>query len=305
MKSQLSLDATLVCDPDLSDSNLVKTHRFVNRDQFDVAAKHCNAASTPMLTRSEEPTEFWSSWNLSRLRRELCEQSIQAEIGSVFDCTKINDEGIVQTYVRKKMSFAEFVDEGISRNGASPYYLTEWPVFDEEPRLMKRLGRIYGVLLDRPVSFPAKFYVGFSGSFTPWHFDNSPNVSIQLSGKKLWRFVCAAPQEFFSPFPKKSAFGHFSRRNTRDDLQALFGRAKQEHLNAIEIVCQPGDILYVPKGVWHSVEVIEPSVSTHFHWRNPLQVCLDAASAASKNWEELKRLGSLRFRWQRQLLEKH
>jgi 50S ribosomal protein L16 3-hydroxylase len=93
-------------------------------------------------------------------------------------------------------------------------------------------------------------FVSPGGGATECHFDSNENFTIQLRGHKRWKMA-----------PNFSVTNPTDRFTITGDVQALMALYwKNEmpvNLELNEIVdLAPGTMLYVPRGYWHTVEVI-------------------------------------------------
>jgi hypothetical protein len=103
---------------------------------------------------------------------------------------------------------------------------------------LDRIARALEVLLCAPVTVSAFWSV--SGMRAPVHYDDHDLIVIQLKGTKRW-FVSNGPSELFNAW--KGVDG-----NARD-------------LGAHETVdVVPGDLLYLPRGTFHTVDSTEESL---------------------------------------------
>ncbi|GMH54383.1 hypothetical protein TrRE_jg7756, partial [Triparma retinervis] len=105
-------------------------------------------------------------------------------------------------------------------------------------------------------------FCGTKGHFTDWHFDFQNNFTIQLSGSKKWNF-----REGEVPHPIRGATPHYKARG------AVEGQLKAARLSDTSfqfsppseptstITMNPGDFMYFPAGMWHSVETLSPGMS--------------------------------------------
>jgi len=111
-------------------------------------------------------------------------------------------------------------------------------------------------------------FMGTSQHTTDWHYDFQENFTLQLSGVKKWTLQQGTVQH-----PLRGCTPHYKAPGVVEsqlkaahlaDSKFQFG-TPQVGVNAIgeamEVVVQPGDMLYFPAGMWHKVETVEPGVS--------------------------------------------
>jgi hypothetical protein len=124
------------------------------------------------------------------------------------------------------------------------------------PALMawqKRLARDLG---HSQASLTCSVFAARRGAGTRCHFDTLENFTIQLRGTKRWHVL-----------PNRHLQAPLDNWVTGDDTTPEMdlycdGPLPKDMPGAAEsIELQPGDVLYVPRGYWHSVEASEDSVS--------------------------------------------
>jgi hypothetical protein len=119
----------------------------------------------------------------------------------------------------------------------------------------------------------ARVSVFFSraGSQMPLHWDSLSNLTIQLSGEKVWH---VAPNHFakyplvnYSITDAKSTNHHFG--GTEPEVKCLE-----------KLKMSKGDILFLPQGFWHMTNTIDSSISVsiNFKHRNILNIIDEAVN---------------------------
>eukprot|EP00808_Paulinella_micropora_P018977 g36845.t1 len=109
-------------------------------------------------------------------------------------------------------------------------------------------------------------FVSRTGHETDWHFDFMENFTIQLRGRKRWRFVQSTISH-----PMRGCTPHYAGIDAHeqqlkvhrlaDPLFTTAGRMPQSPTEGDVVELQPGCILYHPAGIWHRVECTEDSLS--------------------------------------------
>ncbi|KAK4230158.1 hypothetical protein QBC38DRAFT_357767 [Podospora fimiseda] len=116
-------------------------------------------------------------------------------------------------------------------------------------------GDIYG----------SSIWIGLEPTYTPWHRDPNPNLFCQLRRTKVMRLM--PPNRGRSLFERVQAGlqGTTSWRIRGEEMmqgeerQALFKAVWEEESKKgimTEVVLSEGDVLYLPKGWWHSVRTL-------------------------------------------------
>ena len=115
---------------------------------------------------------------------------------------------------------------------------------------------------------------GFSSknftSASTLHFDRIHNIYVQIRGRK--RFILFPPSNylsFYPPLENKSGIGHNSKVNP-DLLQfELFPKFPWQE--RMEVILQPGEILYIPPFWWHHVTAVDENISLSFWYDIKIQ----------------------------------
>lgn len=123
-------------------------------------------------------------------------------------------------------------------------------------------------ILDTGAPHPkGMLWVGPAGTFTPLHHDLTNNLLAQVVGRK--KIVLVPPSET----PRL-----YNSRHVFSDIPDLLDPALDKgrfplagEARRLELILQPGDMLFIPIGWWHQVASLEFSVSltyTNFRWPN-------------------------------------
>ncbi|MGJ8682533.1 JmjC domain-containing protein [Paraglaciecola sp.] len=84
-------------------------------------------------------------------------------------------------------------------------------------------------------------YVSQDGSGFPMHYDARVATSIQIAGKKRWKYSTKSAK----PWPKTNAV--YQSGETNNKVGTL-----PNDMDIREVVLNPGDVLCLPAGAWHS-----------------------------------------------------
>lgn len=128
-------------------------------------------------------------------------------------------------------------------------------------------------------------FVSPGGGTTECHFDSNENFTIQLRGHKRWKMA-----------PNSTVINPMDRFTMTGDMQAsmaLYWKNEMPvNLELSEIAdLAPGSMLYVPRGYWHTVEALEPSLSLNFcirpeSWISFFLPLFERRLLAEKEWRE-------------------
>ncbi|MEH2354885.1 cupin-like domain-containing protein [Nostoc sp.] len=114
-----------------------------------------------------------------------------------------------------------------------------------------------------------QFWFGYSSkdftSTTALHFDAAHNTFVQIRGRK--RILLFPPSNylsFYPPLKDNSGFGHHSKVNPDIPNLELFPKFPWEE--KIEVILQPGEMLYIPPFWWHHVTAVDENISLSFFY---------------------------------------
>ncbi len=163
------------------------------------------------------------------------------------------------------LSVAEYLD-ALERGESAGRYLAQvdiphmlGPIADdiERPKFVNRRAL-------SPV-----MWIGPGGHKEPLHFDHSDGVLAQVVGRKRVVLFPSSSYDAMYPFPLKLRHPYLPSNFSQLDIdapdKARFPKFKPE--DRVEVILEPGEMLYLPTGWWHEVSCIDPvCVSvTHFH----------------------------------------
>jgi hypothetical protein len=124
--------------------------------------------------------------------------------------------------------------------------------------------------------YDSSIWLGLEPTYTPLHRDPNPNLFLQIcSGKNMRLLPPAHGQQLYARIQRMLGSGGHSRFRGTEMMEgperaalydAIWGPEPPEHIQ--EASLQSGDLLFVPKGWWHSV----------------LSVAVDGRINASANW---------------------
>jgi hypothetical protein len=107
----------------------------------------------------------------------------------------------------------------------------------------------------------AQLFLGPSHSVTPLHFDCllTHNLFFQINGLK--KFIVVARDRLECCYPRDWRWCNVDAGQPDYDKYPLYKLA-----NPIEIIVEPGDVLYLPPGTLHYVQSLECAVSFNVDW---------------------------------------
>ena len=129
-------------------------------------------------------------------------------------------------------------------------------------------------------------YATPAGTGTGAHFDQNINFVLQLHGTKQWRL--APNHHVENPMTR-----HTIGLPVDPELQTYARSPMPERMPADSrsIVLEPGSLLFVPRGVWHSTHASSDALSLNFTYSAPtwidlLMAALRSRLAQASEWRE-------------------
>jgi LPS sulfotransferase NodH len=174
---------------------------------------------------------------------------------------------------RTDMRFADYIDLVHSGRVTNDYHLVARNAFLQHPaaRPLRPDFPPFPEYLRPAAAGPQSFlWFGPAGTVTPLHHDFSNLLLAQVSGRKRIRLVPAAERSCVYPR------GVFSEVDAEAPDLARYPAFRQA--TVIDVVIQPGEVLFVPVGWWHHVRALDVSMTlsftkfvfpNHFTWEQP------------------------------------
>lgn len=127
------------------------------------------------------------------------------------------------------------------------------------------LGLVTGGLENNLCKARSIVYATPAGCGTRLHFDANANFVIQLHGTKMW--TLAANNSVKNPTERFTAGAFEMSAALEKQCHAeLIDELSDE---SIEILMEPGCVLFVPRGYWHETTTSEESMSLNFTFSQP------------------------------------
>jgi hypothetical protein len=237
-------------------------------DRATFLGEHYAAGRPVVMTGALDRWPALTRWSFDQLRARCGDALVQAQSGR---------EGnarfeIESPLFRRTLRFAECLDafERVEAGGgrSNDLYITAgngsvneqalaelWP--DTRPALTEYLDAA------SPLA-NGFFWCGPRGSMTPLHHDLTNNFMAQVRGRK--RVWLVAPEE------TPSLANHLHCYSEIDLSAVDYARfPAMRDVRVLEVVLEPGQLLFIPIGWWHQVEGLDATITmtfVNFLWRN-------------------------------------
>ena len=112
---------------------------------------------------------------------------------------------------------------------------------------------------------PANLWIGTRGTVTSLHSDPSDNLLCQVAGYKYFRlYALDQTPKLYATVQRGNNTNSFGTSPVRVEAPIPPEHAMFEGAEFVEGVLAPGDMLFLPKSVWHYVRSLTTSVSVNF-----------------------------------------
>jgi len=101
------------------------------------------------------------------------------------------------------------------------------------------------------------FWIGMKGTTAHTHYDVFENFNVQVVGRKRWTLFPPNSTLYLYPFLHPS---HAQAQADIDDPN-LVDFPEISKLSAVEVITEPGDVLYLPPMWFHKVDALEDSIN--------------------------------------------
>ena len=158
------------------------------------------------------------------------------------------------------LKFKDYIDKIISSKASS--FLSTFYLFKKFPQLKSHIN--YENIKKNSVIRHLLGWIGPKGTITGFHCDWSENINIQIKGKKIFYLVSPVFNKFMyisKRFERISWTSHVDLNAFDERKFPLFKQAK-----VFKIILNEGDAIYIPRGWWHYVESLEPSINVSVHY---------------------------------------
>ncbi|MFN3189919.1 MAG: cupin-like domain-containing protein [Aureliella sp.] len=197
-------------------------------------------------------------WSFDFFRGLNSDSKIHLEVGNVMQ---------EDTRFRRE-AFKDFIEDLIEDDGDAgkpKAYLSVFRLFDYFPHLRDDVD--FSILDDHKVKASSSGWLGPAGTVTGYHIDWGDNILAQIHGRK--RLHLAAPVDTPNMYvSKKFDQGTtISEVDLNDVDHERFPKFRQ--VRHAEIILNPGEMIFIPRGWWHHVQSLDKSISVSnitFDW---------------------------------------
>lgn len=168
------------------------------------------------------------------------------------------------------MTFGDYLDKLIvQRDGgdsADIGYLSIFNIFRAFPHLHDHVD--FQLITRNRMRNNTIGWIGPGGTVTGYHTDWADNIFAQVQGRKFVKVVSPSQNKKMYPsrkYDSNSTLSSVDADNYDAQKYPLFSE-----VHALYTVVHPGEMLFIPRGWWHYVRSLEPSISVNnfgIDWR--------------------------------------
>lgn len=158
-----------------------------------------------------------------------------------------------------EMPFREYMDQ-LLNNGKT--YLRFSSLLEAFPELLKDLDLAYLKALRSSRSGAwVQAFIGGKGTRTPFHAAITSGIFVNIAGTKRWQLIPSHYNAILNPSPRPAEIVHTGVDAWNPDLEAY---PSFDCIDRIEVIQEPGDILFFPPWMWHYVENLDHTIGLRY-----------------------------------------
>jgi hypothetical protein len=266
LKSVLDIQRSLSTLSHASDA--VERRSHVSTSEF--LEKYYAANRPVVLTGQMAGSYALAYWTPAHLAHTCGDAVVQVMYGRENDPNyEINSESH-----KVDMRLAEYINMVTSGGDTNDYYLVANNGFLERPEAQDLNQQVpqFPQYLDHASSQCKVFlWFGPGGTITPLHHDVMNILVAQIFGRK--RFTLIPPEQTPYVYNEVAVYSKVDCKNPDYSRYPLY-----RHVTPLEVVLDPGDVLFLPVGWWHHVESLDVAIMlsytnfrfpNQYEWANP------------------------------------
>ena len=230
---------------------LTQVERVRDISASEFRSRYMSKGIPVILEEAARDFPLATRWSFDEFKRRYGEETIKlVQRKGVSD-----DDFIDEREFSEEIGFGEFVDQLLS---GGRKYMRFSPLLEKFPELLddfdhdffKRMsGNGWGVTY--------QLFMGGTGTFTPLHNAMTPFFFVNVCGVKRWLLI---PNHYLAVLnPSADGFG-YNHSGANADLSNSEEFPGVESIDRLHATLHPGDVLYLPSWMWHSVQNDSPTI---------------------------------------------
>lgn len=266
----LKLESLLEVYRQLSSLSGDTIERRTNLSRAEFLEKYYAANRPVIITDIMKGWKALSLWTPEYLKEQLGEMIVEIMAGREADKRyQLNLEAH-----KVKIRFADYIDRVTNGGASNDYYLVANNFFfqqQEAKRLLDDVKVFPEYLNNNERLDDCLFWFGPAGTITPLHHDEMNILIAQVLGRK--KITLVPPYLTHLVYNETGVYSEVDVENPDFHRHPRFRDVKP-----LQIVLEPGEVLFIPVGWWHHVRALDISISVSFinfifpntyHWKNP------------------------------------
>ena len=192
-------------------------------------------------------------WTPEYFKRKCGKQLIEVQFGRN---ENLNYEIKADQYIQQ-MKFSDYIDLIQSSTETNDFYITARNTNtngEALSALWQDVPLMAEYLKTDSITYPGFFWYGPKGTITPLHHDLTNNFMAQVQGRKLVRL--------FSPTHLPNVYNNYNVYSPVDLGNIDYAQFPQfKNIKIMDVIIEPGDLLFLPVGYWHYVLGLETSIT--------------------------------------------
>ncbi|MGB7444046.1 MAG: cupin-like domain-containing protein [Coleofasciculaceae cyanobacterium] len=232
----------------------IERRQKLSRQEF---LENYYATNTPVIiTEMMDDWQAMTLWSADYLKSNYGQAEVEIQVNRNSD----PEYEINSNHHKKIVQLRDYVDLILRSRGTNDYYMVANNGNLEREELKGLLNEIKPLpeFLDK---FNTRgrvfFWFGPAGTITPLHHDPLNLIMAHVSGHKRWRLI--SPNQTPLVYNHVGVFSQVDLENPDYDKYPLFKNVK-----VLEVVLEPGEMIFVPVGWWHQVKALDISIAVSF-----------------------------------------
>ena len=212
---------------------------------------HLRRSQPVVITNGARDWPAMKTWSFDYFRSLESDFTITIEEGNVMQ----------EATSFRKLSFKEYLDEieNPSSTNGRVAYLSVFELFKHFPKLLTDVD--FSIMAKHKLRNHTAGWIGPGGTVTGYHIDWADNIFAQIVGRKFVKLVSYDQRERMYPSSKYDSNTLMSSVNADDYDNARF--PDFANVDAMYALLEPGDLIFIPRGCWHHVRSLDPSISVN------------------------------------------
>jgi ribosomal protein L16 Arg81 hydroxylase len=234
--------------------NSAQVERRFKLSRADFLNHYYSIGRPVIITGMMEDWPAMRKWNLEFFADHFAKCEVEVQMGRESDARyETESERFVQ-----KILFGEFIEKLRKAGKTNDFYLTANNNSSNKRALLELWQDIVQIPeYLTPIPEAGFIWMGPAGTVTPFHHDLTNNFMAQVIGRKR---VKLAPS-WDTPLMRNEH--HVFSKIDGGPIQPSTSPTLQEP-QFLELILEPGEILFLPVGCWHYVEGLDITVTMQF-----------------------------------------